>query len=113
MLKFIDTHWRLLSVLLLGGITLSSLIPLSQLPNVAGGDKSHHLIAYAILVFPLALCRPPKWIGLVCVYAIWGGIIELLQPFVNRYAEWFDVVANCAGLGLGIFVAFLVKKMSK
>tara|TARA_B100000315_G_scaffold45852_2_gene40654 strand:+ start:1785 stop:1982 length:198 start_codon:yes stop_codon:yes gene_type:complete len=49
----------------------------------------------AILVFPLSV--------------LYGGLIEIIQPYVNRLAEWEDFFADTAGaitgttIGLAIF----------
>jgi len=36
-------------------------------------------------------------------------VIELIQPFVNRYGEWLDLLANIAGLILGMSVGLLLR----
>ena len=82
-------------------IIVLSLTPLEELPPVPGGDKSHHLIAYAALAFPNALARPQKVIFFAVLYAGLGGGIELVQPFANRYSSWLDVAANLGGIALG------------
>ena len=102
----------------LASITVLSLTPLPQLPDVPGSDKTHHLIAYAVLVFPVALRRPDNWLWILFLFVVWSGAIELIQPYVNRYGEWADMVANCIGLVCGIAMARLVdllanKRMSE
>ena len=54
-----------------------SLWPLETLPSVPGTDKTHHLIAYAALVFPTALRKPDKWImiGLLFLGLQWRNRI--------------------------------------
>lgn len=104
-LTTINQHWRLLTLLLLIAITGLSLWPLTQLPEVPGSDKAHHLIAYAALMFPGALARPRYWWWLALLFIGWSGAIELIQPYVNRYGEWLDMAANSAGIGFGIAAA--------
>jgi len=84
-----------------------SLTPLSDLPEVAGGDKTHHLIAYAALAFPNALARPQKIVFFAVIYACFGGGIELIQPFANRYASWLDFAANLGGIFIGSYGGIL------
>lgn len=96
-------------MLALAAITVGSLMPLAELPAVPGSDKAHHLIGYAALVFCSALRRPSYWLYLVLGFALWGGAIELIQPHVNRYGEWQDLLANCVGLALGVGVANLAR----
>ena len=100
-LGFIQTFWKAITVLLLLVITLLSLYPLPALPEVPGADKTHHLIAYGFLAFPAALKGPNKLTILLLCFVAFGGLIELIQPYVNRYGEWLDFVANTAGVALG------------
>ena len=88
-------------------ILFLSLTPLSELPEVAGGDKTHHLIAYAALAFPNALARPQKIVFFAVIYACFGGGIELIQPYANRYASWLDFAANLGGIFIGSYGGIL------
>jgi VanZ family protein len=81
---------------------------LDELPSVPGTDKIHHLIAYALLVLPVALRKPDKWIWIALFFIAYSGAIELLQPYVNRYGEWMDLFANAAGLVCGLIMAELI-----
>lgn len=80
-----------------------SLTPLAELPEVPGSDKFHHLIAYALLAFLALLTRKSaRAAGAVLLAVIaYGGLIELIQPYVNRYGEFGDFLANAAGAILG------------
>lgn len=82
-------------------VTALSLMPLPELPPVPGGDKSHHLIAYAVLVLPVVLRKPRRYFWVILMILLWGGVIELIQPYVNRYGEWYDFGANSAGVIVG------------
>ncbi len=105
MLDVIRRRWLPVSALLLAAITALSLAPLDELPPVPGSDKWHHAIAYAALMFPAALRRPPRLRAVFLFYLAWGGGIELIQPYVNRYGEWADLAANGAGLAAGWLLA--------
>jgi VanZ family protein len=109
LLKLCSQYWATLTLLALAGITVGSLMPLAELPQLPGSDKTHHLVGYAVLGFCTALRRPQCWLYLVLGFALWGGAIELIQPYVNRYGEWQDLVANCVGLLLGICLAQLAR----
>ena len=43
--------------------------------------------------------------------ALWDGAIELIQPFVNRYAEWLDLLANLAGVMVGLMAGSLINRL--
>ena len=109
----IHRYWIQLSALILLAITALSLSPLENLPETPGSDKTHHLIAYAALAFPTAIRKPKQWQAIIIIFALYGGLIELLQPHVNRYGEWMDCLANISGLLIGIMLAFSVHKLAK
>jgi len=107
-LSLLRQHWQSISLLLLALIGILSLSPLEQLPPAPGSDKIHHLIAYAALSLPAAL-RKPKFFWLIILgYLLFGGLIELIQPYVNRYGEWLDMLANCLGILCGVALAQLL-----
>jgi VanZ family protein len=73
-------------------------------------DKAEHFIAY----FGLALMATLFWgirrslaLVFLAVVAL-GGILEILQAYVGRDAEWADMLADTlgamAGLGLGVLL---------
>ena len=90
-----------------------SLSPLAQLPDVPGSDKTHHLIAYAVLAIPTAIAIPQRIWTMALLYICLGGVIELIQPYVNRYGEWLDFIANTAGVLIGSVFGLLVDKYIK
>jgi len=108
-LNVIEAHWIALTLLTLAVITVFSLWPESTAPMIPGTDKSHHLMAYAVLMFPAALRKPERWIWIGLFFSAYGGVIEFLQPFVNRNGEWLDMAASTIGLVCGWIAAELVK----
>ena len=107
-MTFIKTNWIVFTLFTLAVITALSLWPLEKLPPVPGTDKTHHLISYAILMFPTALRKPNKWILFCLLFIAYSGVIELLQPYVNRYGEWLDLAANVTGVVFGLIIAELI-----
>jgi VanZ family protein len=99
------------TLLLLGTITALSLSPLPELPPGAQNDKLNHFVAYAALALPVALARPRLWLAVIAGLALWSGMIELVQPRVNRYGEWADFIANATGLGLGMLLAAGLRRL--
>ena len=107
MISSIQKHWLELTITLLISIATLSLWPAAYLPDVPGSDKTHHFIAYAALMLPAAL-RKPKYLMVITIsFIIFSGLIELIQPFVNRYGEWLDMAANTIGLFCGWLLARL------
>jgi hypothetical protein len=71
----------------------------------AGSDKICHILAFACLAFPLPLVRPRLAIWVVLGVISYGGLIEMIQPFFGRQAEWADLIADGIGAILGATVA--------
>lgn len=94
-----------------GADSVLSLTPLPQLPEVVWSDKIHHLIAYSVLMFPAFLAMHKARFVLLSAFFIWSGVIELIQPFVNRYGELLDLLANGVGLLIGALLALLCRKL--
>jgi len=81
-------------------IAYLTLAPIHE-TGVPGSDKSHHLIAFAALAFPLSLSRPRLAPRVVLLAAAYGGAIELIQPLVGRDKEFLDFVEDAADAALG------------
>ncbi|WP_241238868.1 VanZ family protein [Colwellia sp. Arc7-635] len=103
--SFICKFWRSITLVTLALITVTSLLPAEHLPAAPGSDKTHHFIAYCALMLPTALRRPRYWFALALLFIIWSGLIEIIQPYVNRYGEWLDLLANTGGIVLAIIIA--------
>ncbi len=101
------------ALLWLLALSYFSLAPFPELPELPlESDKFFHLIAYAGLSFLGTVKRGTIHYKLIILLTIiaYGGLIEIVQPYVNRYGEFGDFVANFAGAILGvIFVGGLSK----
>ncbi|PSV46159.1 hypothetical protein [Photobacterium indicum] len=106
--RFVYNYWIVITLFLLFIITFLSLSPQPSLPDVPGTDKTHHFIAYAALMFGVALRKPKNWLLIAVLFICWSGGIELIQPYVNRYGEWLDLAANVGGLMCGAILANII-----
>ena len=90
---------------------LECYLMLTPIPDAARplliSDKAIHLIAFSVLAAPLSATNPLNAFWLVPSLSLSGGIIELLQPFVGREAEWWDFIFNGMGAVLGAFIGTL------
>lgn len=104
---FISRYYLLITGILLTLITILSLSPLPQLPPAVGSDKAHHFLAYAALIFPVAVSmkKTSTLFTFFISFALYSGLIEIIQPYVNRYGEWLDMAANTSGLLIGLLLA--------
>jgi VanZ family protein len=112
MVNFIQNYWLTITMFLLAVIAAASLLPGSSLPSVSGNDKTHHAIAYAALMFPTALKKPKHWLVIAFALLCFSGAIELIQPYVNRHADWLDLLANGGGILCGIILAKVIRFFS-
>lgn len=90
----------IVTLLLLGTTSVLTLIPMAGV-SAPGGDKTHHMLAFAALALPLAAARP-GWIPVTGgLLALYGGLIEIIQPYVGRGRELADWQADLIGIALG------------
>ena len=76
--------------------------------NLQGQVKTHHFLAFFALALPISFARPrlALWITLGAI--AYGGAIELIQPYVGRDKDIYDLLADGAGavsgaaLGVGL-----------
>ena len=104
----IDRGALLFSGTLIIVITVLSLFPNDALPKIQGNDKLHHFIAYCLAILPLAIARRRLALWLAPVIIVYSGMIELVQPYSNRYAEWADLGANSLGVVLGLLIGWFI-----
>ena len=106
-----DHLWKPLTAIILIAIASASLTPLRELPlpDLLLWDKVQHLIAYAVLALPVAFAAPRRWRLWILAFLAFSAGIELIQPAVNRYGEWKDLVANTAGLVAGSITGIVLR----
>lgn len=100
------TKYRLYLIGLAATIVLGVVIAfltLAQISseNVPGSDKTYHLLAFMALAFPLPFARPRLVWSVILGVSAYGGVIEIIQPFFGRGAEWGDFIADVIGATLG------------
>lgn len=95
-----------------GVIAILTLMPASDLPRrVPGTDKLHHFLAFAALVFPALAVRPSAARWILPLAIAYGGLIELIQPYFGRSAEWGDFVADALGAFAGALAGLAAHRL--
>ena len=59
-------------------------------------DKIYQAVAFAGLIFPVAFFRPPWLMMVIPIFAAFGGVIGLLQPYVGRECslqDWWQILS--------------------
>ena len=104
----------LLAVLYSITLTIASLITLHGIPELGTGmdDKLYHVMAYLVLlvIWYLTLKQPvsgKQMMNLALSCIAFGIIIEAVQGKVNvnRIGDILDIVANIAGVLIGVFIS--------
>ena len=83
-------------------ICAGTLTSFSSSNSFLGDDKLHHVIAFTCFVLPMILVSPRYWRMMVTYSLIFGGMIELAQPYVNKASDPMDLLANAVGAVIGI-----------
>lgn len=96
--------------LVLTGLALLVLTVLLLMPGseavspLMGLDKLWHFLGFFGLVLPLVTVLPRLAWAAALAAAVYGGVIELIQPSFGRGAEWGDALANLIGAATGALV---------
>ena len=107
--------WQILSVLILIGVLLATLAPafwfFDQKPDAFSwlkhADKWMHAMTFAALsVWFCGLFEKRRYWLVVAGLLLFGLFVEFCQLQVSyRTAEWYDILANTAGIIAGLAVA--------
>ena len=108
---FFYENWKVYTFLIFLLISFLSLYPLKEQPSIPGSDKIHHLIAYSALTIVVGLRRPSNYLLIMVFFSIYSGLIELIQPYVNRYGEIEDFLFNNLGIFIGLIFGVTINKI--
>ena len=106
---FFYENWKIYTSLIFIIITFLSLYPLQEQPSVPGSDKIHHLIAYSALAIGVGLRRPSNYVLIIILFSFYSGLIEIIQPYVNRFREIEDFLFNNLGIFIGLILGIVIK----
>lgn len=90
-------------------IAILTLGPVTALNTIPGNDKIHHLTGFAALLVPCAFLYGRALYYILPGSILFGGMIELLQPYVNRNGEWADFGADAIGAMLGSAIGLALR----
>ena len=109
-LNFIYNNWLVITIGLSVVTIFFSFFSVTPPSTIQNTDKYLHTAAYLFLSFSAALRKPTNYILIFSYFVIFGIIIELIQPYFDRYFELFDVIANSIGILLAIIFADFLRK---
>ena len=108
---FFYENWKIYTFLILIIITFLSLYPLKEKPSIPGSDKIHHLIAYSALAIGVGLRRPSNYVLIIILFSLYSGLIEIIQPYLNRFREVEDFLFNNLGILIGLTLGIVINKI--
>ena len=104
-------NWKIYTTLIFVIITFLSLYPLKEQPSIPGSDKIHHLIAYSALAIGVGLRRPSNYVLIIILFSLYSGLIEIIQPYLNRFKEVEDFLFNNLGILIGLTLGIVINKI--
>ncbi len=89
-----------------------AVLALSPTQNISlgGGDKLNHMAAFAALIFVTSSLYPVALKWTLPFAVLFGGLIEIVQPYVGRTRDIEDFVADLAGLAIGMLLGRCLRK---
>ncbi len=107
--------WRALLLLLMTFVCLLAFSPRAPGLDFVNADKWQHVFAFFCLGACAALSLAPGWrSGLLASVGMlgFGLFIEAVQMHLPaRSAEWMDVLADSAGIALGLMAVVLARRL--
>lgn len=84
------------------------------LPEMQGGDKLNHLLAFTTLGVVASFCHAPGWRSTLVAAGgllLYGAFIEAVQAQLpHRQAEWADLGADALGVACGLLLAAVLRR---
>ncbi|MCZ2355644.1 MAG: VanZ family protein [Bacteroidia bacterium] len=102
MLQFTLRLWQIIFGIYVLIITVLATWPIS-LPEIPGGDKTNHIMAFAVMIVLIKQAWPKgHWmLHLLCCF-LYGILIEVMQSFLPfRVASIGDIIADIVGILIG------------
>ena len=105
-----EKRWRLAGIVLLLAVLVATITPTLWLPSstkILLADKWLHLLTFTFLsLWFTGQYARRSYMRLVVGLTAFGVLIEVGQGMISyRSAEWLDLVADIAGIGIGLCIA--------
>lgn len=102
---------RALTAILFIMIALMTLTPVSTPTGYGVTDKTYHLLAFAWLALPVATLQPKWLLFMIPIFVIFGGTIEIIQPYFGRSCDFADWIADIKGVLIGSVIGLVLSSL--
>ena len=82
-------------------ICVGTLMTLPQAVDILETDKWYYFVAFAALTYPLTVANRRCWFLIIEFGLSFGALIEINQPYVNRFGDVADFTADAVGVLIG------------
>ncbi len=102
-----------LTVILAGVLAFDPLIGLlGPFTAPLADDKARHVLSFALIILPTAVLWRKGLPMMVSALLLCGGLLELIQPVFGRESSSEDMLANVAGVAIGILLVSASRRIA-
>nr|WP_302477393.1 VanZ family protein [Sphingomonas sp. ID1715] len=81
------------------------------LVHVPVSDKTQHAVTFGVLMLLAGSAYPRVRLGwLAAALAVFGALIEILQPYFHRDRDVHDWIADCIGILIVVALLWLLRR---
>ena len=78
-----------------------------------GVDKLFHAAGFAVLVIPMLMVRLKSSLVIASLALVFGGAIERIQRYVNRFDDFSEFSPGFMGVLIGVILAIVFNQFIK
>ena len=79
-------------------ICVGTLMTLPQAVDILETDKWYYFVAFAALTYLLTVANWRCWFLIIAFGLSFGALIEIIQPYVNRFGDTADLTTDVVGM---------------
>ena len=119
MVSFIKRRGNLQNIALFTALCIAVVIAAATLTPWAGKlapqgvDKLFHAAGFAVLVIPMLMVRLKSCLVIASLALVFGGAIERIQRYVNRFGDFSEFWPGFMGVLIGVTLAIVFNQFIK
>ena len=119
MVSFIKRRGNLQNIALFTALCIAVVIAAANLTPWAGKlapqgfDQLFHAAGFAMLVIPMLMVRLKSGLVIASLALVFGGAIERIQRYVNRFGDFSEFWPGFMGVLIGVTLAIVFSQFIK